>query len=53
MYLLQSIVYLDEPNTTSATTYKTQFKNYLSGGTAVAQADSNRPSHIILMEIGA
>ena len=51
--VLQTIVYLDSPNTTSATTYKTQFKNYLSGGTAVAQPDSNRSSFIILMEIGA
>ncbi len=51
--VLQSIVYLDSPNTTSATTYKAQFKNYLAGGLAVAQADSNRPSNIVLMEIGA
>jgi hypothetical protein len=50
--VLQSLVYLDSPNTTSATTYKTQFKNYLSGGTAVAQPDS-QPGNIILMEIGA
>jgi hypothetical protein len=51
--VLQTIVYLDSPSTTSATTYKTQFKNYLSGGTSVAQPDSNRSSFIILMEIGA
>ena len=50
--VLQSLVYLDSPNTTSATTYKTQFKNYLSGGTAVAQPDA-QPGNIILMEIGA
>jgi len=50
--VLQSIVYLDSPSTTSATTYKTQFKNYLTGGTAVAQPDA-QPGNIILMEIGA
>jgi hypothetical protein len=51
--VLQSLVYLDAPSTTSATTYKTQFKNYLSGGSITAQPDSNRPSNIVLMEIGA
>ena len=47
-----SILILDSPSTTSATTYKTQFKNLLSNGSATAQIN-NMPSHIILMEIGA
>jgi hypothetical protein len=45
-----SIVYLDEPATTSATTYKTRFQT--NGGTARAQQNSHISS-IILMEIGA
>lgn len=44
--------YLDSPATTSATTYKTQMNNYLVGGTCVAQPDSNKPSSMVLMEIG-
>ena len=47
-----SILILDTPSTTSATTYKTQMKNNLSNGSCTAQI-SNMPSHIILMEIGA
>jgi len=47
-----SILILDTPSTTSATTYKTQMKNVLSNGSCTAQI-SNMPSHIILMEIGA
>ena len=43
--------YLDSPSTTSATTYKTQFKAY-NGVTAAVQA-SNAKSTITLMEIGA
>jgi hypothetical protein len=42
--------YLDSPATTSATTYKTQAKNY--SASIVAQSDSTM-STIILMEIGA
>jgi hypothetical protein len=42
--------YLDSPATTSATTYKTQAKNY--SASVVAQADSTM-STIILLEIGA
>lgn len=42
--------YLDSPSTTSATTYKTQAKNY--SASIVAQADSTM-STIILLEIGA
>ncbi len=45
-----SIVCLDSPATTSATTYKTRFQT--NGGTARAQQNSHISS-IILMEIGA
>jgi len=43
---------LDSPNTTSAVTYKTMFKNNLSNSSATAQI-GNQPSHMILIEIGA
>ena len=49
---LQSIVYLDSPATTSATTYKTQFNSGNAGLTVTVQKDS-MPGSIILMEIGA
>ena len=49
---LQSFSYLDSPNTTSATTYKTQFAND-GNNAAVAVQTSNQMSTIILMEIGA
>jgi hypothetical protein len=49
---LQSIVYLDSPATTSATTYKTQFNSGNTGLTITVQKDS-MPASIILMEIGA
>ena len=52
MAALQSMVYLDSPATTSATTYKTQFNSGQSGQTATCQKASN-PASIILMEIGA
>lgn len=46
--------YLDSPNTTSATTYKTQFINETNGASAVnVQFDADATSTIILMEIGA
>jgi hypothetical protein len=46
--------YLDEPATTSATTYKAQINinTTASGGGAIAQANSSRSS-ITLIEIGA
>ena len=44
------VVYLDSPETTSSTTYKTQFKRFTGAGTANVQANSN-PSYMILMEI--
>lgn len=55
MYLrsLQSIVYLDSPNTTSATTYKTQFavQDPNTGSTTVQVGSAT--SSIIAIEIGA
>ena len=44
--------YLDSPSTTSATTYKTQFKNFRNGATVTVQSDSGT-STITLLEIGA
>ena len=51
---LYSIIYLDSPATTSATTYKTQLKaaQSTSSGEIVGQPQTN-PSTMILMEIGA
>ena len=43
---------LDEPATTAATTYKTQFRNANNGSGIVVQYD-NALSTIVLMEIGA
>lgn len=43
---------LDEPATTSATTYKTQFFSYANNAIAVVQHDGAR-STIVLMEISA
>lgn len=47
-----STTYLDSPATTSATTYKTQFKNPANAATVFVQGDS-ATSTITLMEIGA
>ena len=47
-----SVSYLDSPSTTSATTYKTQFKNY-QNATGVTVQSSDSTSSITLMEIGA
>ena len=47
-----SITYLDSPATTSATTYKTQFKNVSATSVAVFQAGGLSTSTITLMEIG-
>lgn len=44
--------YLDSPATTSATTYKVQYKRSQAGGTATFQRSST-PSSITLLEIGA
>ena len=45
-----SIAYLDSPNTTSAVTYKTQYKSQVSG-VAVRVQDDSSVSTILLMEI--
>ena len=47
-----SISYLDEPNTTSSTTYKTRFKNN-SNSIAVFVQSGDSTSTITLLEIGA
>jgi hypothetical protein len=51
---LLSISYMDTPNTTSATTYKTQGKVFstANSGTSTYQENSS-PSVLIAMEIGA
>jgi hypothetical protein len=50
----QSIVYLDSPATTSATTYKLQSSVSTTAGSANIEFQSgNAPSVIILMEVGA
>ena len=47
-----SLTYLDSPNTTSATAYKTQFNNGGNSGTVRVNHLSMK-SYITLMEIGA
>jgi hypothetical protein len=51
----QSTAYLDSPATTSATTYKTQFRSSLNAGQVRVQVayGSSNTSTMILMEIGA
>ena len=49
---LWSLMYLDSPATTSATTYKTQIKTYSSSITGYAQNDSS-PSWMYLVEVAA
>ena len=46
-----SMLKLDSPSTTSATTYKTQFNSITGAGTISVNGDSD--SSIVLMEIGA
>jgi hypothetical protein len=48
-----STAYLDSPATTSATTYKTQFKSELAGGASVRVQANSSVSTITLLEIGA
>jgi hypothetical protein len=48
-----SVTYLDSPNTTSATTYKTQFKNGGANAAEVSVQQGDTVSQITLMEIGA
>ena len=54
MHNRTSLMYLDEPNTTSATTYKIQIacSSTADGGNVEAQTNS-ATSNIILMEVGA
>ena len=47
-----SMVYLDSPSTTSATTYKSQMRANNAGHSVTAQS-LNNPSSIVLMEIAA
>ena len=47
-----SITYLDEPNTTSAITYKARFKNFVNAASVVVQSQDSTGT-IVLMEIGA
>jgi hypothetical protein len=49
------LAYLDSPATTSATTYKTQFRNYVNAASVRVQtgATPNPKSMMILMEISA
>lgn len=47
-----SLNYLDSPATTSATTYKTQFRRIGGTGTVYSQINGNRGT-IILMEVSA
>lgn len=48
-----AITYLDSPNTTSATTYKTQFKNGGANAASVTVQQDGAFSSITLIEIGA
>ena len=48
-----STAYLDSPATTSATTYKTQFYNYVASASVAVQIQGSDLSTIILLEIGA
>jgi len=47
------ITYLDSPATTSATTYKTQFRNNVGGTGTITAQYGNSTATITLMEIGA
>ncbi len=49
---MMPLQWLDSPSTTSATTYKTQFRNYPNAA-AVSVHMNNSAGSIILMEIGA
>lgn len=49
---MNSLVYLDSPNTTSAKTYTIQFARVSGAGNSVVQGNSN-PSTIILAEVSA
>jgi len=55
----RSVIYLDSPNTTSATTYKLQMRSdgsstiYFNAHSATTTTDFITPSSITLMEVGA
>jgi hypothetical protein len=52
LYFAVDYMYLDSPSTTSAITYKTQFKNQTAAANVSVQSDSTAaPSTITLMEI--
>ena len=51
-HAIAAMNYLDSPNTTSSTTYKTQFRSRSSGVNFTVQSISSYSS-IILLEIGA
>ena len=48
-----SVMYLDTPATTSATTYKTQYRSEISGNAVYTNSRSPSYSTIVAMEIGA
>ncbi len=48
----QTLMYVDSPSTTSATTYKTQFKNGRNGAAVGVNYGGSR-STIVALEIGA
>jgi hypothetical protein len=50
--MLQTMIYLDSPNTTSAKTYTLQFARTSGSGTVVAQSNA-APSTMILCEVSA
>ena len=52
LFSIVNQTFLDSPSTTSATTYKTQFKNVV-GAANVEVQQNNQTSIMILMEIGA
>ena len=52
VYRPTPIMWLDSPNTTSSTTYKTQIKLGTNGGASMS-SNSGSPGSITLMEISA
>jgi hypothetical protein len=48
-----SCMFLDSPATTSATTYKTQFKNQVAASQVIVQISNGSESNIVLLEISA
>jgi hypothetical protein len=46
-----TLVYLDAPATTSATTYKVQFANHNNNGAAVEIQEGNTPGTMLLLEV--